>query len=117
MGTLVISLKENKKHKYSYNNRKGHTIFTSNSYDSKEKCLSEITVLKKNFSALMYVKYKTPAGKLYFKVVVNEYVLGSSRKFTTPLLMEKGLGDFQKNFVHSEVLDFTEDIFEELPTI
>ena len=49
--------------------------------------------------------------------MVNEYVLGSSRKFTTPLLMEKGLGDFQKNFVHSEVLDFTEDIFEELPTI
>ena len=117
MGTLVISIKENGKHKYTYNNRKGNTIFTSNSQVSKFACISEITVLKKNFSSLNYIKYKTPAGKLYFKVVVNDFVIGTSRKFTTPLLMEKGMSDFQKNFLNSEILDFTDNIFEDFPPI
>jgi len=117
MGTLVISIKENGKYKYTYNNRKGNTLFTSNSLPSKFACMSEITVIKKNFSSLKYLKYKTPAGKLYFKVVVNDFVIGSSRKFTTPLLLEKGLVDFQKNFVNSEVLDFTQNFFEDFPPI
>ena len=117
MGTLVISIKENGKYKCSYNNRKGNTIFTSNSHLSKVQCISEITVLKKNFSSLNFIKYKTPAGKLYFKIVVNDFVIGNSRKFTTPLLLEKGMNDFEKNFVNSEILDFTESIFEDLPPI
>jgi len=33
------------------------------------------------------------------------------------LLMEKGLNDFKSYFTISEVLDFTEDVFETFPEI
>lgn len=115
MGTLVISKKENNTYKYTYNNRKGNVVFTSNSYTTKAQCLSEINILKRNFLAVQYVQYKTPSGKMFFKLNVNNHILGASRKFTTPLLMEKGLNDLKNNFLHSEVLDFTEDVFSSLP--
>lgn len=115
MGTLVISKKENNTYKYSYNNRKGSVVFTSNSYTFKEQCLSEINILKRNFNVLTFIQYKTPSGKLFFKVDLNTHILGVSRKFTTPLLMEKAMGDFKNNFLTSEVLDFTEDVFCNFP--
>ncbi|UUV20380.1 hypothetical protein MG290_05560 [Flavobacterium sp. CBA20B-1] len=115
MGTLVISKKENNTYKYTYNNRKGNVVFTSNSYASKAHCLSEINILKRNFTIIQFIHYKTPSGKLFFKVNLNDHILGVSRKFTTPLLMEKGLNDLKNNFIRSEVLDFTEDVFEMLP--
>lgn len=115
MGTLVISKKENNKYKYSYNNRKGNIIFTSNSYLSKAHCLSEINVIKRNFSIIKFIHYKTPSGKMFFKVNLNDHILGVSRKFTTPLLMEKGMNDLLKNFINAEVLDFTEDVFDAFP--
>lgn len=111
MGTLVISQKDNGYYKYTYNNRKGNVLFTSNSHQYKAQCISEITVLKKNFDKINFLKYKTPSGKLYFRIVINEFVLGNSRKFTTPLLMEKAIDDFKRSFLMSEILDFTEDIF------
>ncbi len=115
MGTLVISIKENNQYKYTYNNRKGNVLFTSNSYLSKAHCLSEINVIKRNFSIIKFINYKTPSGKLFFKININDHILGVSRKFTTPLLMEKGMNDLLKNFVSSEVLDFTEDVFSSFP--
>ncbi|HUH25613.1 MAG TPA: hypothetical protein VLY87_03235 [Flavobacterium sp.] len=117
MGTIVISKKENNTFKYTYNNRKGHTLLSSNSHETKAHCMSEINVLKRNFSSIEYLRYKTPSGKLYFKININTHILGTSRKFTTPLLMDKGLNDFKNNFISSEVLDFCEDIFESFPEI
>lgn len=117
MGTLVISKKENNKYKYAYNNRKGNTLVTSNSHETKAHCISEINILKRNFSSIEFVRYKTPSGKLYFKLTVNGHVIGASRKFTTPLLMEKGMKDISDNFILSEVLDFTEDVFDVFPDI
>lgn len=117
MGTLVISKKENKKYKYTYNNRKGHTVLTSNSHETKAHCISEINILKRNFSSIEFLRYKTPSGKLYFKIAVNDHILGASRKFTTPLLMDKGLTDLKNNFLTSEILDFTEDVFAALPEV
>lgn len=114
MGTLVISKKENNKYKYTYNNRKGNTLVTSSSHETKAHCISEINILKRNFSSIEFVRYKTPSGKLYFKLSVNGHVVGVSRKFTTPLLMEKGMKDISDNFIKSEVLDFTEDVFPDI---
>lgn len=114
MGTIVISKKENGKYKYSYNNRKGNTLFTSNSFDSKSQCQSDINIIKKQFNLLQLIRFKTVSGKLFFKLELNSFILGQSRKFTTPLLIEKGIEDFKKNFVHSEVLDFTEDVFQSI---
>ncbi len=112
MGTLVISKKENGKFKYSYNNRKGNTIFTSNAFDSKTQCYSDINIIKRHFELLEFIRFKSGSGKLFFRLKLNSFILGQSRKFTTSLLIEKGIDDFKKNFVLSEVLDFTEDIFE-----
>lgn len=115
MGTLVITIKENKTYKYSYNNYKGNTLFTSNTLKSKAQCFSEINIIKNNFEVLQFVKFKTPSGKFFFKLELNGFILGTSRKFTTPLLIEKGINDIRKNFITSEVLDFTENIFGEIP--
>lgn len=112
MGTLVISLKENGKYKYTYNNWKGNTLFTSSNFDTKVECFSDINIIKKNFDRLEFIRHKTASGKLFFKLELNTFILGQSRKFTTPLLIEKGIDDFKKNFAASEVLDFTENIFE-----
>lgn len=117
MGTLVISKKENNTYKYTYNNRKGNTVITSNSHQTKAHCISEINILKRNFSSIEFVRYKTPSGKLYFKLSINGHVLGASRKFTTPLLLEKGMNDVKKYFMESEILDFTDDVFEVFPDI
>lgn len=114
MGTIVISKKENGTYKYTYNNRKGNTIFTSVSHSQKAECFSSINVLKKQFEMLQFLKFKTPSGKLFFKLELNSFIVGQSRKFTTPLLIEKGIDDFKNNFVTSEVLDFTIDFFEEV---
>ena len=114
MGTLVITIKENQTYKYSYNNYKGNTLFTSNTLKSKAQCFSEINIIKNNFDVLQFVKFKTPGGKFFFKLELNGFILGNSRKFTTPLLIEKGINDIKKNFISSEVLDFTENIFGEI---
>lgn len=117
MGTLVITIKENNTYKYAYNNYKGNTLFTSNTLKSKAQCFSEINIIKNNFEVLQFVKFKTPSGKFFFKLELNGFILGNSRKFTTPLLIEKGINDIKKNFITSEVLDFTENIFGDLPEI
>ncbi len=117
MGTLVISKKENNTYKYTYNNRKGNILITSSSHETKAHCISEINVLKRNFSSVEYLCYKTPSGKLYFKISINGHLIGSSKKFTTPLLMEKGMNDFKTYFLESEILDFTEDVFDCFPEI
>lgn len=111
MGTLVISKKENNTFKYTYNNRKGNIIISSNNYKTKAQCLSEINILKRNFSAIEYVQLKSPSGKLFFKLKINNYIVGTSRKFTTPLLLQKALNDFKNNFIMAEALDFTVDVF------
>ena len=115
MGTLVITIKENKTFKYAYNNFKGNTLFTSSTLKSKAQCFSEINIIKNNFDVLQFVKFKTPSSKFFFKLELNGFILGNSRKFTTPLLIEKGINDIKKNFLTSEVLDFTENIFGEIP--
>jgi len=114
MGTLVITIKENNTYKYAYNNYKGNTLFTSSSLKSKAQCFSEINILKNNFNVVQFVKFKTPSGKLFFKLELNGFILANSRKFTTPLLIEKGINDIKKNFLTSEVLDFTENIFGDI---
>lgn len=117
MGTLVVSLKENAKYKFTYNNRKGNTIFSSNSFLEKESCFKNIQLMKENFNYLNLVRLKTSSGKLYFKALILEEIVGQSRKFTTSRLIEKAIEDFLANFTKSEILDFTENIFELQPQV
>ena len=111
MGTFAISKKENGLIKFEFNSRKGKTLLTSQSYKSKDECEKDILFLKERVENVSFLKFKTPAGKFFFKLIHNGHIHGISRKFTTELLLAKGLDEMKNNFTDSEILDFSEDIF------
>ena len=111
MGTFTISKKENGLIKFEFNSRKGKTLLTSQSYKTKEECEKDIDLLKNKIEAVSFLKFKTPAGKFFFKMMYNGHIHGISRKFTTELLLQKGLDEIQNKFAESEILDFSHDIF------
>ncbi|WP_442787481.1 hypothetical protein [Flavobacterium suncheonense] len=111
MGTFTISKKENGLIKFEFNSRKGKTLLTSQSYRSKEECEKDIALLKEKIEVVSFLKFKTPAGKFFFKMIYNGHIHGISRKFTTELLLLKGLEEIRNNFTESETLDFSQDIF------
>jgi len=114
MGTFAISLKDNGEYKYTYNNKRGKTLVTSIAYQTKEDCYTNIDLLKNEIGNLSFSKYKTTAGKFYFKISLNETVFCISRKFTTILRIEKAILDIQKYILESEILDFTHYSFPEI---
>ncbi|MEW5674859.1 hypothetical protein ABGT15_00915 [Flavobacterium enshiense] len=111
MGTFAISKKENGLFKFEFNSRKGKTLLTSQSYKTKEECEKDIDFLKNRIENVSFLKFKTPAGKFFFKMIHNGHIHGISRKFTTELLLLKGLDEIQSKFTESEILDFSQDIF------
>ncbi|HSD14793.1 MAG TPA: hypothetical protein VLB74_09110 [Flavobacterium sp.] len=111
MGTFVISRKENGLIKFEFNSRRGKTLFTSQSYKTKDDCQKDIAFLKQRFENTSFLKFKTPAGKFFFKLIHKDHIHGISRKFTTELLLAKGLDEMKNNFLESETLDFSEEIF------
>lgn len=111
MGTFSISKKENGLIKFEFNSRKGKTILTSQPYKTKDECEKDILFLKEKLEQLSFLKFKTPAGKFFFKLLYNGHIHGISRKFTTELLLAKGMDEIKNNFSVSEILDFSEDIF------
>ena len=109
MGTFVISKKENGLFKFEFNSRKGKTILTSQSYKTKEECMKDINHLKDKIESLSFLRFKSPSGKFFFKMIYSGHIYGISRKFTTELLLAKGLDEMQKNFYNSEILDFSQE--------
>ncbi|WP_010255637.1 hypothetical protein [Myroides injenensis] len=114
MSAFVISLKENEKFKYTFEHRRGKTIFTSMEYPSKEAIYATINFLKENYELITFLKFKTPSDKLFFKIAIDNNIYGISRKFTTELRYEKGLEEVKKNFISGEILDFSVDIFGDI---
>lgn len=111
MGTFAISKKENGLFKFEFNSRKGKTLLTSQSYKDKETCEKDISYLKERIEQVSFLKFKTPAGKFFFKMIYKGHIHGISRKFTTELLLAKGLDEITTKFSSSEVLDFSQEIF------
>ena len=111
MGTFVISRKENGLIKFEFNSRRGKTIFTSQSYKTKQDCEKDILFLRERIENTAFLKFKTPAGKFFFKLIYKDHIHGISRKFTTERLLSKGLDEMKNNFTESEILDFSEEIF------
>ncbi len=111
MSAFVISLKENGQLKYTYNSRRGKTILTSMEYSSKEAIHGTINFLKNNFEIVSLYKFRTPSGKYFFKIAIDQNIYATSRKFTTELRLIKGMDEVRRNFVVSEILDFSVDIF------
>lgn len=111
MGTFVISKRFDDHYKFVFTSRKGKTIFTSPSYELKMECEEIIEEIKSSIEKYTYVKARATNGKYFFKMMQDETVIASSRKYTTPLLLEKGIDEIIRTAVKSEVLDFTMNEF------
>ena len=109
METFVISKRLNDFYKFEFVSRKGKTIFTSNSYELKFECEEEIGLLKSSADNFNYLKFKTSRGKYFFKIILDEKNFAISRKYSTELMMQKGIDEIVKYISKSEVLDFANE--------
>jgi len=113
MGTFVISKRQNGYYKYEFTSRKGKAIFVSNDFELRFECEEDIEKLKNSIEEVFFMKFKSKNGKMYFKIILHEKEVAVSRKYTTPLLLQKGIDEIVKYADKAEFLDFSsaEDIF------
>ena len=116
MGSFVISQRLSGDYKFEFKSRKGKTIFTSNSYELRMDAESDAERLRDVFENCSYVKFKTSKGKFFFRVVVGDVVMAVSRKYSTELMVQKGIDEIVKYGSRAEILDFSGSalIFDEL---
>ena len=113
MATFVISKKPSGHYKYELTSRRGKTIFISNAFELRFECEEEIELLKKSIEQLFFMRFRSPAGKFYFKIILSDKEVAVSRKYSTQLMLEKGITEILKYGAKAEYLDFSksEDIF------
>jgi uncharacterized protein YegP (UPF0339 family) len=115
MGAFVISKRFNDEYKFVFTSRKGKVIFTSLSYELKFECEEDIEKFKINIEQARFLKFKGSGGKYFFKLMLGELHFATSRKYTTELLLQKGIKEIVTYASRSEILDFSsnESIFED----
>ena len=77
----------------------------------KMECEAIIETIQSNIEKYTYMKSKSSNGKYFFKMMLDETLIATSRKYTTPLLLEKGIDEIIRTAVKSDVLDFTMNEF------
>jgi len=111
MGAFVISKRFDDRYKFVFTSKKGKTIFTSPSFELKMECEEIIEEIKSNLEKYSYVKARAANGKYFFKMMLEEIVIATSRKYTTPLLLQKGIDEISRTAAKSDVLDFSVNEF------
>ncbi len=111
MGTFVISKRFDDHYKFVFTSRKGKTIFTSTSFELRMDCEALIDEIKRNVDHYTYVKARAANGKYFFKMMKEALHVATSRKYTTPLLLQKGIDEIVIAAAKSDVLDFSVDEF------
>ena len=111
MGAFVISKRFDDRYKFVFTSRKGKTIFTSLSLELKMECEEIIEEIKSNLEKYSYVKARAANGKYFFKMMLEDAVIATSRKYTTPLLLQKGIDEISRTAAKSDVLDFSVNEF------
>lgn len=106
MSSFVITKRFNELYKFEFTSRKGKTIFTSVSFELKFECHDAIALFKTNLSNYKFETQKTTANKYIFHIYYNNELYAVSRKYSTQLLLEKGITDIKKYAQNAEVLDF-----------
>ncbi|WP_431244078.1 DUF1508 domain-containing protein [Flavobacterium sp. P21] len=117
MGAFVISRRFNDEYKFTFTSRKGKVIFTSLSYELRFECEEDIERFKANVESAKFLKFKGSGGKYFFKLMLGEVHFATSRKYSTELLLQKGIKEIVTYSSRSEILDFSsnEAIFEDEP--
>ncbi len=111
MGAFVISKRFNDQYKFVFTSRKGKAIFSSFGYELKFECEEAIEIFKANLGSVTYAKQKSPGGKYFFKLLIDDAFFAISRKYSTELRMQKGIDEIGEWAHKSEVLDFCENNF------
>lgn len=113
MGTFVIAQRINGAYKYEFVSRKGKTIFTSNDFELRFECEEEIELLKKSIEKCVFMRFKSTGGKFFFRLILNGKEIAISRRYTTQLLLQKGINEIIKYADKAEFLDFSfpNDVF------
>lgn len=75
------------------------------------QCEDSIEEIKANIEKYTYVKSRAANGKYFFKMMLKDTEIATSRKYTTPLLLEKGIEEIIRTAVKSDVLDFAMNEF------
>jgi uncharacterized protein len=116
MGTFVISKRLNDLYKFEFVSRKGKTIFVSTDYELRFECEEAIENFKVSLESFHFLKFKTVKGKCFFKLMLDERVFAFSRKYSTELMMQKGIEEIVKYGSKGEILDFSsgKSIFSDL---
>ena len=107
MGTFVITKRQNGYYKYEFTSRKGKTIFMSDDFELRFECEEAIEEFRNNIEAVFFMKFKSKNGKFFFKIILKEKEIAVSRKYTTQLLLQKGIDEITRSIAKSEVLDFS----------
>ena len=115
MGAFVISKRFNDEYKFVFTSRKGKVIFTSLIYELKFECEEDIEKFKVNTDQAKFLKFKGSGGKYFFKLMLGEVHFATSRKYTTELLLQKGIKEIVLYASKAEILDFSsgDSIFED----
>ncbi|RTY87503.1 DUF1508 domain-containing protein [Flavobacterium sp. GT3R68] len=111
MGAFVISKRLSGEYKYEFTSRKGKPIFTSNSFELRFECEEEIEYLKASLEGITFLKFKSSKGKYFFRLIVDKREIAISRKYTTELLLQKGIKEISTYASKSDILDFSNDAF------
>lgn len=119
MGMFVISKRQNGDYKFVFTSRKGKTIFTSIALKKKQDCESMINGLAGHIHQFSFRKKSTPSGKHYFRLIKGGFVLATSRKYSTALMLSKGIDEILKYVPEAETLDFSENdnVFQDENTL
>ncbi len=107
MATFVISKKSNGDFKFVFTSRKGKIIFTSVAYPIEEACEVAIGELKIGLADMVFVTEKASGNKYFFKITHKEKQLATSRKYTTLLLLQKGIDEIKSGILSAETLNFS----------
>jgi hypothetical protein len=107
MGTFVITQRASGLYKYEFVSRKGKTIFTSNDFEMRFECEEQIHVLKSALERCVFMRFKSSSGKFFFRLILDEQEIAVSRRYTTQLLLQKGIDEIINYADKAEFLDFS----------
>ncbi len=111
MATFVITKKLGGEYKYELQSRKAKTIFTSNAFELRFEAEEEIKYLKLAIDQVFFMRFRSPNGKFYAKLILEEKEIAKTRKYATQLMLEKGINEIVKYGAQAETVDFSNQDF------